>query len=54
MERKLEDTGPGRALYMINVFRNAIIEANSCRTNAAQDVENQHKDGKHKWKIKKK
>lgn len=47
MEKKLEDTGLGRALHM-DVFKNAITEANLIPTNAIQDVENQHKDGKEK------
>lgn len=47
MEKKLEDTGLGRALHM-DVFKNAITEANLIQTNAIQDVENQHKDGKEK------
>lgn len=45
MEKKLEDTGLGKVLYMMSVFKNAITEADSAQTNAAQDVENQHKDG---------
>lgn len=48
MEKKLEDTGPGRVNLMMDVFRNAITEENSCPTNALQDVENQRKDGKNK------
>lgn len=45
MEKKLEDTGLGRALLM-DVLKNAITEANLIQTNATQDVEDQHKDGK--------
>jgi hypothetical protein len=48
MEKKLEDTGLGKALYMMSVFKNVTTEANLCQTNATLDVENQHKDGKGK------
>jgi len=48
MEKKLEDTGPGKVLFMKSVLQNATIEANSCQTNALLGVVNQHKDGKRK------
>lgn len=46
MEKKLEDTGLEKALNKMNVFSNAITEANSAPTNAALGVENHHRDGK--------
>lgn len=48
MEKKLEDTGPGKVLLLESVLQNVIIEANSCQTNAWLGVVNQHKDGKRK------
>lgn len=51
MEKKLEDIGPGKVLYMKNVFKNATTEANLCQTNAELDVDNRHKDGKLKMNI---
>jgi hypothetical protein len=48
MEKKLEDTGLGKALYMISVFKNVITGVNLCQISASLDVESQHKDGKAK------
>ena len=45
---ELEDTGLEKALYMMSVYNNVSIEANSIPTNAAQGVENHHRDGKSK------
>ena len=44
MEKKLEDSGLEKTLYMISVQSNVITEANSAPTNAAQGVENQHRE----------
>ena len=54
MEKKLEDTGLGKALYMISVFKNVITGANLCLISASLDVESQHKDGKEKLTYHKK
>jgi hypothetical protein len=54
MEKKLEDTGQGKALYMMSVFKNVITGANLCQISATLDVESQHKDGKAKLTYPKK
>jgi hypothetical protein len=54
MEKKLEDTGLGKALYMISVFKNVITGVNLCLISASLDVESQHKDGKEKLTYHKK
>lgn len=54
MEMKLVDTGLGEALFMMNVFMNAITEENLNQTNVLLDVENQPKDGMSNQKIEEK